>query len=310
VIRLRSDDWDNDAAERRTGGTELAQTPQTQVNVQVSAHLRAVPDVQSAARDMLLRIEGVGKSYGAAGSAIVALRGVDLDVRRGEFMTIIGPSGCGKSTLLQIAAGLITPSVGRVILDGKPISAPPPEMVYLFQQYTKSLFPWRNVRDNVAFPLENKALARAERDERATAHLEMVGLAEFANHYPWQLSGGMQQRVAIARALAAAPRVLLMDEPFSAVDALTRLDLQALVLDIWQKRGDLTILFVTHDVEEAVYLSDRIAVLTRRPSSISRIVEPGLGRPRHPVDTREDPLFLRHRHDLLNTLLDRPNERS
>jgi NitT/TauT family transport system ATP-binding protein len=284
----------------------LIQTPQTSAN----AHLRAVadaPDVQARPHDVLLRLEGVAKSYGAASSAIVALRGVDLDIRRGEFMTVIGPSGCGKSTLLQIAAGLITPSAGRVLLDGKPISRPPPEMVYLFQQYTKSLFPWRNVRDNVAFGLERKSLRRAERTERASAHLEMVGLADFGSHYPWQLSGGMQQRVAIARALAATPRVLLMDEPFSAVDALTRLDLQALVLDIWQKSGDLTILFVTHDVEEAVYLSDRIAVLTRRPSSISRIVEPALKRPRHPVDTREDPVFLRHRHDLLNTLLDRPN---
>jgi NitT/TauT family transport system ATP-binding protein len=280
--------------------------PQTSANT----HLRAVgdaPGVQGQPRDVLLRLEGVGKSYGTAGSVIVALRAIDLDIRRGEFMTVIGPSGCGKSTLLQIAAGLIAPSAGCVLLNGKPISGPPPEIVYLFQQYTKSLFPWRNVRDNVAFGLERKALRRAERTERAAAYLEMVGLADFASQYPWQLSGGMQQRVAIARALAATPRVLLMDEPFSAVDALTRLDLQALVLDIWRKSDDLTILFVTHDVEEAVYLSDRIAVLTRRPASISRIVEPGLKRPRHPVDTREDPIFLRHRHDLLNTLLDRPN---
>jgi NitT/TauT family transport system ATP-binding protein len=287
----------------------LVQTPQTSVNARVRAVSNA-PGVQSEPRDVMLRLEAVGKRYGAAGSAIVALRSVDLDIRRGEFMTVIGPSGCGKSTLLQIAAGLITPSAGRVVLDGKPISGPPPEMVYLFQQYTKSLFPWRNVRDNVAFALERKALSRAERAERAAAHLAMVGLADFANQYPWQLSGGMQQRVAIARALAATPRVLLMDEPFSAVDALTRLDLQALVLDIWQHSSDLTILFVTHDVEEAVYLSDRVAVLTRRPSSISHIVEPGLPRPRHPVDTREDPVFLRHRHDLLNTLLDRPNGHS
>jgi NitT/TauT family transport system ATP-binding protein len=254
---------------------------------------------------VLFRLEDVGKAYGAAGFSTVALQGVDLDIRRGEFMTVIGPSGCGKSTLLQIAAGLIPPSSGRVVLDGKPVNGPPPEMVYLFQQYAKSLFPWRTVRDNVAFALECRAVRRAERLERASAYLTMVDLAEFADHYPWQLSGGMQQRVAIARALAATPRVLLMDEPFSAVDALTRLDLQTLLLDIWQKSGDLTILFVTHDVEEAIYLSDRIAVLTRRPASVSRIVAPGLPRPRHPVDTRENPVFLRHRHDLLNTLLDR-----
>jgi NitT/TauT family transport system ATP-binding protein len=278
----------------------------------LNARVRAVdpaPATSTAPRDVLLRLDGVSKSYGgAAGPATVALQNVDLDIRRGEFMTVIGPSGCGKSTLLQIAAGLVAPTSGRVWLDGKPISGPPPEMVYLFQQYTKSLFPWRNVRDNVAFALERKPMGRAERAERATAYLAMVGLADFADHYPWQLSGGMQQRVAIARALAAVPRVLLMDEPFSAVDALTRLDLQALVLDIWQKSGDLTILFVTHDVEEAVYLSDRIAMLTQRPSSISRIVEPNLPRPRHPVETREDPVFLRHRHDLLATLLARPQE--
>jgi NitT/TauT family transport system ATP-binding protein len=287
----------------------LSKTPQTSANTRLRA-VPDTPDVQSEPHDVLLRLEGVGKSYGTAGFAVEALGGVDLEVRRGEFMTVVGPSGCGKSTLLQIAAGLIRPTVGRVVLQGKPIYGPPPEMIYLFQQYTKSLFPWRNVRDNVAFALEGKKLSRAVRAERAAAHLEMVGLAEFANHYPWQLSGGMQQRVAIARALAATPRVLLMDEPFSAVDALTRLDLQALILDIWQKSTDLTILFVTHDVEEAVYLSDRIAVLTRRPSSISRIVEPGLPRPRHPVDTRDDPVFLRHRHDLLSTLLDRSDDKS
>lgn len=288
----------------------MVQTPQTSVNAWVRAVGEGQPGLQSERLDVVLRLEGVSKCYGNADSAVVALESVTLDIRRGEFMTVIGPSGCGKSTLLQIAAGLIRPSAGRAVLDGKPINRPPPEMVYLFQQYTKSLFPWRNVRDNVAFALERKILTRAVRTEQAIAYLQMVGLADFANHYPWQLSGGMQQRVAIARALAATPRVLLMDEPFSAVDALTRLDLQALLLDIWQKSRDLTVLFVTHDVEEAIYLSDRIAVLTRRPSSISRIVEPGLKRPRHPVDTREDPVYLRHRHDLLNTLLDRPDGRS
>jgi NitT/TauT family transport system ATP-binding protein len=280
------------------------QTHQTSAGARVRA-VRNRPDTSAEPRDVLLRLEGVSKSYGMAGFATVALQGIDLAIRRGEFMTVIGPSGCGKSTLLQIAAGLVRPSAGAVVLDGKPVTGPPPEMVYLFQQYTKSLFPWRNVRDNVSFALERKRMNRAERTERAAAYLAMVGLAEFANHYPWQLSGGLQQRVAIARALAATPRVLLMDEPFSAVDALTRLDLQALVLDIWQKSEDLTVLFVTHDVEEAVYLSDRIAVLTRRPSSISQIVEPGLPRPRHPVDTREDSVFLRYRHVLQNTLLER-----
>ena len=255
--------------------------------------------------DVLLRLEGVSKSYIANGVDAVALQGGDLAIRRGEFMTLIGPSGCGKSTLLQIAAGLVIPTTGRVILNGRAITGPPAEIVYLFQQYTKSLFPWRNVRDNVAFALERKSLSRHERAEQASAYLAMVGLEEFGTHYPWQLSGGMQQRVAIARALAATPRMLLMDEPFSAVDALTRLELQALLLDIWEKSNDLTIMFVTHDVEEAVYLSDRIAIMSRRPSTISRVVETGLARPRHPVETREDAQFLHLRHDLLSTLLGR-----
>ena len=138
------------------------------------------------------------------------------------------------------------------------------------------------------------------------SYLSMVGLAEFVNHYPWQLSGGMQQRVAIARALVAEPRILLMDEPFSAVDALTRIDLQNMILDIWHRRQDLTLVLITHDVDEAVYLADRIALLTRRPSRVPHIFEPGLRRPRHPIETREHPAFLKFRHDLLNLLLDRP----
>ena len=258
-----------------------------------------------ASAEVVLQLENIGKSYFSKGGETTALQESNLSIRRGEFMTLIGPSGCGKSTLLQIAAGLVMPTSGQVLLNGRPISGPPPEIIYLFQQYTKSLFPWRNVRDNVAFALEQKPLSRRERAEQASAYLAKVGLEEFADHYPWQLSGGMQQRVAIARALAAAPRMLLMDEPFSAVDALTRLELQALLLDIWGKSGDLTIVFVTHDVEEAVYLSDRIAIMSRRPSTISRLVETGLSRPRHPVETRENADFLRLRHDLLSTLLDR-----
>jgi NitT/TauT family transport system ATP-binding protein len=291
----------------------MVRTQQTPANARADVGERDVRNdegVGTEALDLLLRLDGVGKSYRSNGVDTIALQGIDLAIRRGEFLTVIGPSGCGKSTLLQIAAGLMMPSTGRVALSGKPVTGPPAEIVYLFQQYTKSLFPWRNVRDNVAFALERKPLGRRERAEQASAYLAMVDLAEFGDHYPWQLSGGMQQRVAIARALAATPRMLLMDEPFSAVDALTRLELQALVLDIWQKSDDLTVMFVTHDVEEAVYLSDRIAVMSRRPPSISRVVETGLARPRHPVETREDPVFLRHRHDLLNTLLDRTHGNS
>ncbi len=228
---------------------------------------------------------------------------VNLSVREGEFMAVLGPSGCGKSTLLQMAAGLLPVTSGEVRIAGRAIHAPPPEAVYVFQQYTRSLLPWRRVRDNVAFAVEHR-MARAKARDAAEAQLAQVGLAGFGDHYPWQLSGGMQQRVAIARALTAEPAMLLMDEPFSAVDALTRLDLQSLILDIWTQRR-LTVLLVTHDVEEAIYLADRIAMLTPRPTSVSRMVDVALPRPRDAITTRELPRFLALRHDLLGSLLAR-----
>ena len=264
-----------------------------------------IPSLDRHPSEILLSLKDVSKQFGGTTQATTAIQSVDLTIKSGEFLAIIGPSGCGKSTLLQIAAGLVKASSGTILLDGKPVTSPPREIVYLFQQYSKSLFPWRKVIDNVAFPLERLPLSRIARQELAASFLDMVGLTEFAGHYPWQLSGGMQQRVAIARALAAEPRVLLMDEPFSAVDALTRLDLQTLILDIWHRRKGLTAVLVTHDVDEAVYLADRIALLTRRPSRISHIFEPNLARPRDPIKSREDPGFLKCRHQLLNLLLER-----
>jgi NitT/TauT family transport system ATP-binding protein len=269
------------------------------------AESKARVAAQHAPREVLLSLREVCKQYPGADRPTTALESVTLDIHRGEFLAIVGPSGCGKSTLLQIAAGLIKATSGTVTLNGKLVAGPPPEIVYLFQQYTKSLFPWRKVWDNVAFPLERKAMSRADRKGRAVFYLSMVGLSEFGNHYPWQLSGGMQQRVAIARALAAEPRVLLMDEPFSAVDALTRLDLQSMILDIWHHQTDLTAVLITHDVDEAVYLADRVALLRRQPSAISHIFETGLPRPRHPIETREAQPFLKLRHELLNLLLER-----
>jgi NitT/TauT family transport system ATP-binding protein len=280
-----------DAAKRFTARYAEAEAPR-------AAGAAPVPD-------SMFRLEGVAKSYGGKhGRLTEALDSIDIEVKRGEFLAIVGPSGGGKSTLLQIIAGLTPASSGRVMLDGRPVTAPPPEAIYLFQQYSKSLFPWRTVGANVLFAFERRPdLSLREKRERARDYLAMVGLADFFDHYPWQLSGGMQQRVAIARALAAAPRALLMDEPFSAVDALTRLELQSLILDIWDKAEDLTVVLVTHDVDEAVYLADRVAVLSRRPSQIVRIFEPNLPRPRRAVETREDPIFLRYRHELLNLLL-------
>ena len=254
-----------------------------------------------------LTIRDVKKVYsGQRSETTTALQNVSLTVKQGEFLAILGPSGCGKSTLLQIIAGLIDRTEGDVILDGKLVKAPPREMVYLFQQYSKSLLPWRTVEQNVALVFEGKGLSKREVYERCGDYLQMVGLATFRSHYPWQLSGGMQQRVAIARALAAQPRVLLLDEPFSAVDALTRLELQSLVLDLWQRQG-LTVLLITHDVDEAVFLADRIAVLSSRPATVEMTVDTELPRPREPMATRELPRFLQLRHQLVTHLLRRQN---
>ena len=253
----------------------------------------------------LLKLNHVGKSFGSGEAGTAALDDIDLELDERGFLAVVGPSGCGKSTLLQIAAGLLRVDRGSVMLAGQVVTSPPPHVGYVFQQYTKSLFPWRTVRANVEFALEGRTgLGRSDRRDRSRNLLELVDLQEFADHYPWQLSGGMQQRVAIARALAADARLLLMDEPFSALDALTRLDLQNLLLELWASRN-LSILFVTHDVDEAVYLADRVAVLTHRPARVRETVEVGLPRPRDPITTREAPRFLQLRHDLLGQLMKR-----
>jgi len=252
-----------------------------------------------------LQLSGIGKTFGSGPQATHALAQVDLDVREGEFLAIVGPSGCGKSTLLQIAAGLAAPSQGQVRFAGKAVQAPPPGIVYLFQQYGKSLFPWRTVVDNVAFAVEHRpGMTRAAAREHSRRYLQMVGLADVAQRYPAQLSGGMQQRVTIARALAAEPRLLLMDEPFSSVDALTRMELHAMVQSLWAQHG-FTAVLVTHDVDEAVFLADRVAVLSARPSRVVRVIETGLPRPRDKITTPELPRYLELRHTLLSLLLGR-----
>src|SRR6516162_11339558 len=217
----------------------------------------------------ILRVCNLHKVYTAAGAATIALNGIDLDIEIGSFLSIIGPSGCGKSTLLQIMAGLATPTSGDVFFGTTRVQEPPRDVVYVFQQYTRSLFPWKTVERNVAFGLENKGtLSRAEIAARTREMIGLVKLTGFERHYPWQLSGGMQQRVAIARALACRPAVLLMDEPFSAVDALTRVGLQELVRSLWRELG-ITVVFVTHDVDEGVYLSSRIVALSRPPANVA-----------------------------------------
>jgi NitT/TauT family transport system ATP-binding protein len=253
-----------------------------------------------------LQIDAIGKNFvGPDGGSVEAIGTVSLDVAPGEFLTIVGPSGCGKSTLLQVIAGLMTPSSGKVRLSDRDVTGEPAHMVYLFQQYSKSLLPWMTVANNVMFAFRHRMkLSQAAARERCRDYLAMVGLADVGNHYPWQLSGGMQQRVAIARALAAEPSVLLMDEPFSSVDALTRLDLHTLILDLWRQKR-FTAVLVTHDVDEAIFLADRVAVLTRRPATISEVIETKLPRPRHAIETRESPEFLALRHRLLDYLLTR-----
>ncbi len=249
-----------------------------------------------------LEIFGLSKIFGGA-HPVTAVEGFSLDVRGGEFLTIVGPSGCGKSTLLQVVAGLLPATTGIVTLGGRDVTGEPANMVYLFQQYGKSLLPWMTVEENVIFAFNHRLrLSRAAARERCREHLAMVGLVDFANAYPWQLSGGMQQRVAIARALSAGANVLLMDEPFSSVDALTRVELQSLILDLWSQQH-FTAVLVTHDVDEALFLADRVVVLTSRPASIAEVIETHLPRPRRAVETHESKKFLALRHRILEKLL-------
>ena len=246
----------------------------------------------------MLRVEHLRKEYSQlSGQSTLAIEDISLDVARGRFASIVGPSGCGKSTLLMCMAGLARPSAGTVRLDGAEVTAPPRNMTVLFQEYNKSLLAWRTVLKNVRLGLEARGVSRSEMDDRSRHFLDLVGLRGFEHHYPWELSGGMQQRVAIARALAYGPEVLLMDEPFGSLDALTRLELEDALLRVWDELKT-TILFVTHDLEEAVYLSDEIYVLSARPCRIVLRIESTLGRPRDQLTTREHPEFIAHRHEI------------
>ena len=245
-----------------------------------------------------LRIRGLRKAFAAPGGTTIALEGIDLDIERGSFVSIVGPSGCGKSTLLQIMAGLVAPTSGAVFLEDRKVEVPPPTVIYVFQQYTRSLFPWKTVERNVAFGLESRE--SLSRQAIAARTRELIGLVKLTG-FDWQLSGGMQQRVAIARALACRPAVLLMDEPFSAVDALTRGGLQELVRALWRELS-LTVVFVTHDVDEGVYLSTRVVALTRAPGAVAADLPIELPHPRNQITTRELPQYLDYRGRLLAQL--------
>jgi NitT/TauT family transport system ATP-binding protein len=228
------------------------------------------------------------------------LEGVDLDVHDGEFVSILGQSGSGKTTLLRVLGGLQPATSGTVQHRGAAFTGPVEGLVTVFQDYTQSLLPWRNVRRNVALGIEGR-LSKPETRERVDEALEMVNLTDRADEHPSKLSGGMQQRVQIARALAMRPSVLLMDEPFGALDAMTKASLQDQLQQV-QKATDTTVVFVTHDVEEAVYLSDKVVILQNRPASVGVTLDVGLARPRHQLRTKEEQRYLELRHQVYKEL--------
>lgn len=247
----------------------------------------------------LLEVRGLEHSYGANH----VIGGLDFSVRAGEFVSIVGPSGAGKTTLLRSLSGLLQPTSGSIVMSGRAVRDVPEELAMVFQDYSRSLFPWMTVGANVDFPLRRvRGLSSAERRERVRESLQSVGLDGTAKKYPWQLSGGMQQRVAIARALAYRPAVLLMDEPFASVDAQTRMDLEDLILRVWQTHPT-TVLFVTHDIDESVYLSDRVLVLSKSPTRVVRDIEVGLPRPRDQFATKADPQFAALREEIAGHIL-------
>jgi NitT/TauT family transport system ATP-binding protein len=234
----------------------------------------------------VLEVTELTRSYGHGADAHIAIENVTLSVADGELLTIVGPSGCGKSTLLRCIAGLLPPTSGTVVLNGAPVTRVPDRLAVVFQDYSRSLYPWLSVTDNVALPLRRSVRGRAARREKAMSALESVGLTGASRRHPWQLSGGMQQRVAIARALACDPVLLLMDEPFGSVDAQTREDLEDLVLRVRAERG-ITILLVTHDIDESVYTGDRVVVLTPGPGRVRASLPVSLPEPRDQTATKE-----------------------
>ena len=253
------------------------------------------PDSTQGTREPMLSVRGLKKVYQTDSGDVEAVRNLTFDLRAGELACLVGPSGSGKTTLLKCISGLMAPTEGEVLLDGKRVSGPPKKMAVVFQEYGRSLFPWMRVRDNVELPLKNQGMPQAERDRVVDEALEAVGLSHVPRSYPWQLSGGMQQRVAIARAIAYQPEVLLMDEPFAAVDAQTRADLEDLIRVVWKKFG-VTVLFVTHDIDESVYLGERVIILSSSPTVIQEDIVIDLPENRDQLETRSLPRFTELRH--------------
>lgn len=257
-----------------------------------------LPRRAPSTRAALLRVSALGKRYSQEGPP--ALSNITFEVAERELLAVVGPSGCGKTTLLRLVCGLMPPSEGVVSFGGHPVVCPLREAALVFQDYSRSLFPWLTVIRNVLFPLRGGEMSRAERVVRAEAVLEEMGLRGVAGRYPWQLSGGMQQRVAIARALVSRPKLLLLDEPFASVDALTRAELQDVLLRVHGEAAlrPVTVVHVTHDIDEAVYLADRVVVLSHAPGRVLGEVDVRLKRPRAQTVTRSSPRFLAVRNEI------------
>ena len=252
--------------------TELKLPDYTEQSAAVADRFRRIRE-----RPVILRVRELRKTFGGDGQAHVAFDHVSLDIHRREFVCVVGPSGCGKSTLARIVAGLDEASGGTILLDDHPVAGPGPDRGMVFQGYT--LFPWLTVKHNVMYGLQMTGKGNDTAESEARQWVDMVGLSRVENYYPHELSGGMKQRVAIARALANGPRILIMDEPFAALDAQTRCQMQAYLLQIW-KKVDVTILFITHDLDEAAYLADRILVMGANPGRVIEYIENAVPRPR------------------------------
>ena len=253
-------------------------------------------DDRGGVAPVLLSVQGIQKIYSTpGGGGVEAVRDLTFDLHKGEFACLVGPSGSGKTTLLKVISGLMGATKGKVVLDGKVVDGPPRNMALVFQEYGRSLYPWMRVAENIELPLKVAGVGKDERKARVAEALEAVGLAHVPKSYPWQLSGGMQQRVAIARAVAYQPEVLLMDEPFAAVDAQTRADLEDLVRSVWARLG-LTVLFVTHDIDESVYLGERVIILSSSPTVILEDLAIDLPVDRDQLETRSDARFVELRH--------------
>ena len=276
--------------------------------IELPSYLEQAPEVKQRfddlkKREVILDVQGLGKTFSTPKAEVTALKDINFQTHRREFVCVIGPSGCGKSTLIRILAGLESSTSGQVLLDGQAVTGPGPDRGMVFQGYT--LFPWLTVKKNVMFGLLNQGASVTSAESEAMQWIDLVGLEPFADSYPDQLSGGMKQRVAIARALAAKPRILLMDEPFGALDAQTRCKMQSYLLEIW-RNIDITILFITHDLDEAIYLADRILVLKANPGEVNELIEVPVPRPRS-VEQFISPEFLATRQRL-DELIHPPSE--